>query len=92
MEGLEYKRKKLEYKSLCERKRREKSERWEKKALEAKKEREVINKDKRRMKLVNEVIEEEEWRDCFMRSLGGAEAKVMLGEREEGIGRGKKKD
>jgi len=37
-----YKRKKQEVKELCERKKREKNGRWEKRAMEAKRESEVL--------------------------------------------------
>lgn len=37
-EGKKYKKKRIEYKKLCEMKKREESERWEKRAAEVKRE------------------------------------------------------
>lgn len=63
-EGIEYRRKKQEYKEVCERKRRGKRERWERKAAEAKGEKEVweiINSERRKRNRINEGIEMKEW-------------------------------
>lgn len=62
-----YREKKRDYKELCEQKKREENERWEKEAEQAKKEREVVNRGKR--KKVNESIEEGEWKEYFMRGV-----------------------
>lgn len=40
-EGLEYKKKKKDYRDMCERKKKEENDRWEKKVLEEKRENEV---------------------------------------------------
>lgn len=60
-EGIEYRRKKQEYKEVCERKRRGKRER---KAAEAKGEKEIweiINSERRKSNRINEGIEMKEW-------------------------------
>jgi len=77
-----YREKKREYRELCERKKREESERWEKEAEQVKKEKdvwEIVNKGRRKRRRVNENIEEREWKDYFMRLLGGVEHRVVRG-------------
>lgn len=62
-EGREYRKGKLEYKEMCERKKREENDRWEKKAAEVKRERdvwEIVNIERDRRKKINERIEMEE--------------------------------
>lgn len=59
---------------MCERKKREENDRWEKEAEQVRSERDVwaiVNRGRRKRKRVNENIEEKEWRDYFMRLLGG---------------------
>lgn len=80
----EYKGKKKEYREMCERKKKEESEEWMRRATEAKTEGQVwedINKDRKRKKVVNEGIEMEEWRDYFMELLGGVEIRIVRGAR-----------
>jgi len=77
---------------LCESKKREESGRWEKMVEAVRKEGEVwelVNKARRRRrKRINEEIGGEEWKEYFMRLLGGVERRVMRGrerrEEEEG--------
>ncbi|XP_067212233.1 golgin subfamily A member 6-like protein 6 [Linepithema humile] len=87
-EGKEYKEKKKEYKEMCERKKKEENERWEKRAREVKRENEVweiINRERKRRVKINDGIEMEEWKEYFMRLLGGTEGKVVKGgERKKG--------
>lgn len=73
-DGIEYKRKKQEYKELCERKRNEETERWERKAAEAKGEKEVweiINRGRKKRNRINEEIGMKEWEEYFRTLLGG---------------------
>jgi len=77
-----YKEKKREYKELCERKRREENERFEREAEKAGHEREVwrvINRERKYRERVNEDIEMEEWREHFMELLGGVGGSVRRG-------------
>lgn len=57
--GTPYKEGKKEYKTLCEEKKKE-DDRWIKKTEEARTKGEVINKEKRKTKRVQEEIEMEE--------------------------------
>lgn len=53
----EYKRVKREYKALCERKKKEENDRWEKQVVEARRENEVweiINRERKKRKEINE--------------------------------------
>lgn len=71
--NTEYRRKRKEYRELCE-KRKEENDTWDMKIKEAKREAdvwEVINRKKR--KGVNDAIEMQEWREQFMELLGGVE-------------------
>jgi len=88
-----YREKKKEYRELCEQKKREESERWEKEAKQVKKEKEVweiVNRGRRKRRRVNKNIKEREWKDYFMRLLGGVEHRVVRGNwdrrREDGEG------
>lgn len=78
------------YKKLCSRKKVEENIRWVKRAEEAKREGEVweiANRERRKGRRVNEEIEDEEWKEYFMRLLGRVEEKVVRGvgrSREEG--------
>ncbi|XP_067217103.1 LINE-1 retrotransposable element ORF2 protein [Linepithema humile] len=87
-EGKEYKEKKKEYKETCERKKKEENERWEKRAREVKRENEVweiVNRERKRRTRINDGIGMEEWKEYFMRLLGGTEGKVVKGgERKKG--------
>lgn len=83
--GGEYKRVKREYKALCEKKKKEENDRWEKQVVEARRENEVskiINRERKKRKGINEGIGMEEWKIHFMRLLGGAKRKVRGRERE----------
>ena len=74
---------KREYKVLCERKKEEENRKWEKKAEEARNESEVweiVNKDRRKKRRVNEGIRMEEWKEYFMCLLGGVETRVVRGD------------
>lgn len=62
----EHRRKKREYRELCERKKKEENNRWEKRAAEARRENEVweiVNRERKRRIRVNEGIEMEEWKN-----------------------------
>jgi len=86
-EGGVYKKKKKDYKELCERKKKEENERWEKKAREVKREGDVwelLNKERRKRRGINEGIDQEKWKEYFMDLLGGVETRVRLGGGREG--------
>lgn len=73
-EGVKYKRRKAEYNRLFEGKQKEEKERWERKAAEVRRERhvwDIVNRERKRRKEVNEEIKEEQWRNYFIRLLGG---------------------
>lgn len=75
--GEEYRKRRKEYKELCERKKREENERWEKRAVEARREKEVWeieNRERNRRKRINEGIE---LKEHFMRLLGGVQRRVI---------------
>lgn len=58
-----FREKKQEYKKLCEQKKKEETERWEKEAEQVRKESEIweiVNRDRKKRKGINEEIEEEE--------------------------------
>lgn len=79
----EYKRKKREYREVYEKKKKRKA--WMRRVTEAKTEGqvwEVINKDRKRRKVVNEGIEMGEWMEYFMELLGGVEVRVRRGARK----------
>lgn len=78
-----YREKRREYRELCERKKREENDRWEKEAEQVRNERDVwaiVNRGRRKRKRVNENIEEKEWRDYFMRLLGGVDHRMVGGD------------
>ncbi|KMQ90798.1 stress response protein nst1-like protein [Lasius niger] len=80
--GEEYRKARAEYKLMCKRKKEEENEKWLKEAQEAKTEGEVwkvVNRERKRRRVVNEGIEAKEWKEHFMRLLGGVERKVMKG-------------
>ncbi|KMQ86086.1 hypothetical protein RF55_15041 [Lasius niger] len=63
-----------EYKLLCKRKKEEENERWLREAQEARTEGEmwqIVNKERKCWKGINEMIKMEEWKGHFMRLLGG---------------------
>jgi len=58
------------------------NDRWERRAIEAKRESEVweiINSERKKKSRINEGIEMEEWEEHFKRLLGGVENKVVRG-------------
>jgi len=81
--GEEYRKKKQDYKELCERKKKEENERWEKQVEEVKREGdvwEIVNKERKRKREINANIRKEDWREYFMRLTGGREDRVVRGE------------
>lgn len=83
---MEYRKEKQGYKELCERKKGKENEWWERKAKEARRENEVwevVNRERKKSWRVNEGIEMKEWREHFMRLLGGVEIRVIRGEKGE---------
>ncbi|KMQ82370.1 endonuclease-reverse transcriptase, partial [Lasius niger] len=99
--GEEYRKLRGEYKLLCKRKKEEENGRWLREAQEARTEGEVwqiVNRERKCWKGINEMIKMEEWKGHFMRLLGGVEGKVVrggvkriLGEEEGEIDRGELK-
>lgn len=97
-EGEEkYRGRKKEYREICEKKKREWNKEWERKIKEVKREHEVweiVNRERKGRKRVNEGIKMGEWKEYFMSLLGGVEVRVVKGggvegrEEEEEIGRG----
>ncbi|XP_011859507.1 PREDICTED: putative golgin subfamily A member 6-like protein 6, partial [Vollenhovia emeryi] len=64
-------------------KRKEETDRWEKEAEQVKKESEVwkiVNRGRKRRIGINEEIEEEDWKEHFMRLLGGVDNRITEGE------------
>ena len=85
-EKKDYKELKTEYRELCKRKKKEEEERVIREIGEANTERkvwEIINRDRKSRKKINEGIKEEEWREYFMSLLGGVEEKVVKGKGKE---------
>lgn len=63
MRGEEYRKEKQEYKEMCERKKKEENERWERMAMEARREGDVwaiVNKERKKKRRINEDIGMEE--------------------------------
>ncbi|KYN16348.1 hypothetical protein ALC57_11395 [Trachymyrmex cornetzi] len=72
--GMEYKKEKREYKELCEVKKREENERWERKVEGARNESqvwEIVNGERKRRKGINKGIEMKEWEGYFKEWVGG---------------------
>jgi len=92
--GEGYRRIKREYKRLCEEKRKVENERWEREAMEVRRENEVwdlINRERKKGRRVNEEIGMGEWEDYFRSLLGEVEERVVRGgerRRREGKGEG----
>lgn len=87
-----YKGEKKRYKKLYEEKKRKENERWERKVKEMSREKEVweiVNRERSGRRRVNEDIEMEEWKEHFMKLLGGEGSKVVKG---EGGGKGGEED
>lgn len=81
-----YREKKREYGKLCEQKKKEETERWMKDVKQAKREKKVwkiVNKERKERKGIDEGIEEEEWKEYFMRLLRGVEHRIREREMEE---------
>lgn len=67
---------------LCKREKEEKVERWEREIREVKTEAqiwEIVNRERKRRKGINERIEMEEWDEYFRESLGGMEWRIKKG-------------
>ncbi|XP_011685491.1 PREDICTED: uncharacterized protein LOC105448540 [Wasmannia auropunctata] len=82
-EGREYRREKREYKELCELKKWEENERWEKKVKEAKTEGQVwriVGGERKRKTRINESIRMADWEEYFRGVLRGVESRVVKGE------------
>jgi len=82
--GREYKRRKQEYKELCERKKKEENDRWERRAKDAKRESEIweiINSERKKKSGIHERIEMEEWEQHIKRLLGGVENRIVRGDK-----------
>jgi len=89
--GTRYKKERKEYRELCERKRKEENERWEKEIEEIRSEEmiwKVVNKERKRRTRINEGIEMGEWREYFKGMMGGVEGRVIWGGRERGRSEG----
>ncbi|XP_077255453.1 uncharacterized protein LOC143893678 [Temnothorax americanus] len=88
-EASAYKESRKEFKEICKRKKEEENQRWERKVEGARREAEVweiVNRERRKRRGIEEGIEEEEWKEHFMKLLGGVEGRVRMGkegEREE---------
>lgn len=70
--GEEYRKLKQVYKELCNIKKEEESIRWEKKAEKAKREGEIweiVNRERKKAKRIDEGIERKVWKEYFMRLL-----------------------
>ncbi|XP_071579341.1 uncharacterized protein [Temnothorax nylanderi] len=81
-EGSAYKEKRKEFREMCKRKKEEENQRWERKAEGARREAEVweiVNKERKKRRGIEEGIEEEKWKEHFMKLLGGVEGKVRMG-------------
>jgi len=93
-EKEKYEERKRKYKELCERKRREENERFEREAEKVRNESEVwrvINRERKHRKGVNKDIGMEEWRKYFKEVLGGMERRVRK-KNEEGRRRKEEKE
>lgn len=88
--GKRYKEIKREYKVLCENKKKEELERWEKEVSEAKIEEQVwkvVNRERKRRRRLNERIKMEKGDEYFRGLLGGVEWKtVCMRRRKRGRG------
>jgi len=85
-EGDGYRESKREYNKLCERKKKEESERWTELARKAKSEGqvwEVVNKERKGRRGIDGRIKGEEWVEYFKKLLGWVERKVVRGIRGE---------
>lgn len=83
------------YKELCDRKKKEENERMERRAREVIKKNEIwelINKERKIGKNMNEGIEIEERRNYFKGLLDRVENRVIRKERKRGVAKEKEKD
>jgi len=63
---------------MCTRKRKQENKKWERKIKKARRESEaweIVNRERRKRKRMNENIEMEEWKEHFIRLLGGVEGR-----------------
>lgn len=70
-EGREYRKKRKEYAELCKRKKKKENEKWEKRMKEVRRESkvwEIMNRERKKRKRINEGIEVEEWKEGNGRS------------------------
>jgi len=78
---------KKEYREICEEKKRDENERWEREVEEARVEGQVwgiVNRERKRWKGINEDIKMEEWEEYFKELLGDVERRVVQGEDRRG--------
>ncbi|KYN22347.1 hypothetical protein ALC57_05252 [Trachymyrmex cornetzi] len=71
---MEYRKEKKEYKELCEAKKKEENDKWERKVEGARSERqvwEIVNGERKRSKGINKGIGMREWEEYFKDLLGG---------------------
>ncbi|KYN24369.1 hypothetical protein ALC57_04031, partial [Trachymyrmex cornetzi] len=83
--GEVYRKEKNKYKELCEAKKKEDNERWERKVEGAKEEKQVwdiVNGERKRWRGINKGIEMQEWEVYFKDLLGGVEGRVIWGKGE----------
>jgi len=81
----EYRKRRRKYREMCNRKRREENLKWEREVEKASRESEVwkiVNRERRKRKRMIVDIGMEEWKEHFMRLLGGVEGRVIRGEGE----------
>lgn len=78
--------KRKKYRELCERKKKKENKKWKKCAKKAKRESDVwgiINSERVRRVRINKRIKIEEWKEYFMRMLGGVEGRVIVGKKRK---------
>jgi len=92
--GERYREEKRKYREMCKRKKKEKGERLIREAGEAGTESkvwEIVNRERRKTKGVDEGIQMKEWKEHFMELLGGVEERVLKG-KEKGNRREQERD
>lgn len=85
--GEAYRREKKEYKELCNRKKAEENERWEREVEKAETDGQiwqVVNKERKKRRGINWGIGMGEWEEYFKGLLGGVENKVVWGREGKG--------
>ena len=83
-DGDNYREERLKYKKLIEKKKKEENEKWEKEIRHVKTEGqvwEVVKRERKRRKGIDESIRLEEWKEYFRGLLGGVDTKVVKGRR-----------